>query len=81
MIAAVVSSSAGRYASSSKSGRCVMLLIAACESVDYRFSTSLMCSAHRSRMRLGSVGRVSASALNIDEEPFACGPYIALRPS
>ena len=60
----------GRYASSSMSGRCAMLSIAACEIMDGRFSTSL----NRSRMRLGSVSRVSASALNIDEEPFACGP-------
>ena len=58
-----------------------MLSVAACAIVDGRFSTSLKCSAHRSRMRLGSVSRVSASALNIDEELFACGPYIALRPS
>ena len=55
-------------------GRCAMLSIAACEIVDDRFSTSLKCSAHRSSMRLGSVSRVSAPALNIDEEPFACGP-------
>ena len=47
-----------------------MLSIAACEIVDDRFSTSLKCSAHRSSMRLGSVSRVSAPALNIDEEPF-----------
>ena len=81
MIAAVVSSSVGRCASSSISGRCAMLSIAACDIVDDRFSTSLKCSAHRSGMRLGSVSPVSAPALNIDEGPFACGPYIALRPS
>ena len=45
-----------------------MLSVAACEIVDDRFSTSLTCSAHRSSMRLGSVSRVSASALNIDDE-------------
>ena len=68
MIAAVVSSSVGRYASSSMNGRCAMVSIAACEIVDGRFSTSLKCSARRSSMRLGSVSRVSASALNIDKE-------------
>ena len=68
MIAAVISSSVGRYASSSMSGRCALLSIAACEIMDGRFSTSLKCSAHRSSVRLGSVSRVSASALNIDEE-------------
>ena len=72
LISAVVSSSVGRYASSSISGRCAILSIAASEIVDNRFSTSLKCCAHRSRMRLGSVSRVAASALNIDEEPFAC---------
>ena len=71
----------GRRTSSSISGRCAMFSIAACEIVDGQFSTSLKCSAHRFSMRLGSVSRVSGPALNIDEEPFACGPYIALRPS
>ena len=66
---------------SSMSGRCAMLSIAACDIVDGLFSTSLKCSAHRSRMRLGYVSRISVSALNIDEDPFACGPYIAVRPS
>ena len=59
LIAAVVSSSVGRYASSSMSGRCAMLSIAACDIVDGRFCTSLKCSAHRSRT---------------DEEPSVCGP-------
>ena len=63
------------------SGRCAMLYIAACEIVDDRYNASLKCSAHRSSMRLGFVRRVSASTLNIDEEPFACGLYIALRQS
>ena len=81
LIAAVISSSVGRCASSSISVRCRMLSIAACEIVDDRFSTSLKCSAHGSSIRLGSVSRVSPPALNIDEEPFARGPYIALRPS
>ena len=48
LIAAVFSSSGGRYASSSMSSRCAMLSVAACEIVDGRFSTSLKCSAHRS---------------------------------
>ena len=81
IIIIVVSPSVVRCASSSISGRCAMLSIAACEIVDDRFSTSLKCCAHRSSMRLGSVSRASAPALNIDEEPFACGPYIASRPS
>ena len=55
------------------SGRCAMLSIAACDIAGDRFTTSLKCSAHRSSMRLGYVSRVSALALNIDEEPFACG--------
>ena len=60
LIAAIVSSSVGRYASSFMSGRCAMLSIAACEIVDDLFSTSLKCSAHRSSMRLGYVSRISA---------------------
>ena len=52
LIAAAVSSSVGRYASSYMSGSCVVLSIAACEIVDYRFSTSLKCSAHGSGIRL-----------------------------
>ena len=80
-IAACIASSVGRCASSSISGRCAMLSIAACEIVDGRFSISLKCSAHSSSTRLGSVSHVSAPALDIDEKPFACGPYIALRPS
>ena len=58
-----------------------LLCLDYCEIVDDRFNASLKCSADRSSMRLGSVSRVSASRLNIDEEPFACCLYIALRPS
>ena len=45
------------------SGRCAMLSTAACEIVDDRLRTSLKCSDHRSSMRLGSVSRLSASAI------------------
>ena len=57
LIAAVVSPSEGRCASSSISGRCAMLSIASCGMAGDRFSTSLKCSTHRSSIRLGYVSR------------------------